>query len=295
MKKLNKRIATALIAAAMFAFTSVAASAADYGSVPSYPAPSVPGSSTTDTSTEDKEEDKDVAGSTEDTAVEVVTDTVIADIIAEAKDGKATVYADAADVTVTETAIGEIAKSDVVVTIATKEYEIEIDPSLIEEVKEIDLTMNITVADKETDVDDVTVPANAIVIAPAQKGEFGMTVKVTIPAASVEGLDTDNLKLYYISDDGKVELVDSNVAINADGSVSVSISHASQYVITDEELETDDAVIEEDDDDTIVEDDDVVAEDDAPAADTNPGTGVMLSTAAVLACAAVAVVSKKRK
>ena len=295
MKKLNKRIATALIAAAMFAFTSVAASAADYGSVPSYPAPSVPGSSTTDTSTEDKEEDKDVAGSTEDTAVEVVTDTVIADIIAEAKDGKATVYADAADVTVTETAIGEIAKSDVVVTIATKEYEIEIDPSLIEEVKEIDLTMNITVADKETDVDDVTVPANAIVIAPAQKGEFGMTVKVTIPAASVEGLDTENLKLYYISDDGKVELVDSNVAINADGSVSVSISHASQYVITDEELETDDAVIEEDDDDTIVEDDDVVAEDDAPAADTNPGTGVMLSTAAVLACAAVAVVSKKRK
>ncbi len=295
MKKLNKRIATALIAAAMFAFTSVAASAADYGSVPSYPAPSVPGSSTTDTSTEDKEEDKDVAGSTEDTAVEVVTDTVIADIIAEAKDGKATVYADAADVTITEAAIGEIAKSDVVVTIATKEYEIEIDPSLIEEVKEIDLTMNITVADKETDVDDVTVPANAIVIAPAQKGEFGMTVKVTIPAASVEGLDTDNLKLYYISDDGKVELVDSNVAINADGSVSVSISHASQYVITDEELETDDAVIEEDDDDTIVEDDDVVAEDDAPAADTNPGTGVMLSTAAVLACAAVAVVSKKRK
>ncbi len=294
MKKINKRIATALIAAAMFAFTSVAASAADYGSTPTYPAPSVPDSSTTD----DKEEDKDVAGSTEDTAVDVVTDTVIADIIADAEDGKATVYADAEDVVITEAAIGEIAKSDVVVTIATEEYEIEIDPSLIEEVKEIDLTMTITVADDETEVDDVTVPANAIVIAPAQKGEFGMTVKVTIPAASVEGLDTDNLKLYYISDEGEVTLIDSNVKVNADGSVSVSISHASQYVITDEELEVtaeeDDAVIEEDDDDTAVEDDDAIAEDDATA-DSNPGTGVMLSTAAVLACAAVAVVSKKRK
>lgn len=295
MKKLNKRIATALIAAAMFAFTSVAASAADYGSTPSYPTPSVPDSSTTD----DKEEDKDVAGSTEDTAVTVVTDSVIADIVADAEDGKATVYADAADVTITEAAIGEIAKSEVVVTITTDEYEIEIDPSLIEEVKEIDLTMVITVAEDETDVDDVTVPANAIVIAPAQKGEFGMTVKVTIPAASVEGLDTDNLKLYYISDDGKVELIDSNVAVNADGSVSVSISHASKYVITDEDLEVaaeeDDAVIEE------VEDDDADAETDADedkapvVEDNNPGTGVMLSTAAVLACAAVAVVSKKRK
>ena len=284
MKKINKRIATALIAAAMFAFTSVAASAADYGNTPSYPTPSVPSTPSTE---------EDVSGSTDDATDDtvVVTDSEVADAIADAKDGAATIEASADEVIVNEAAIGAIAASDVVVTIVTDEYEIEIDPSLIETVKEIDLTMDITVTDDETDVDDVTVPANAIIIAPAQSGDFGMTVKVTIPAASVEGLDTDNLKLYYISDDGEVELIDSNVKVNADGSVSVSISHASKYVVTDEDLvsaEDDDAVIDE------VEDDDDEVTEEAPA-DTNPGTGVMLSTAAMFACAAVAVISKKRK
>ena len=266
MKKINKRIATALIAAAMFAFTSVAASAADYGVTPSYPTPSVP-------STPSTEEDKDVAGSTEDTAVTVVTDDVVADIIAA---GETTIYAEADEVVVTEAAIGAIAKSDDVVTIDTGDYAIEIDPALIEEVKEIDLTMVITVEAEKS-----------VTIAPAQKGEFGMTVKVTVPAATVKGLDTDNLKLYYISDDGDVTLIDDAIEVNADGSVSVTISHASEYVITDEELDAaeDDAVIEE------VEDDD-----DAPVAeDTNPGTGVVLGTTALAACAAVAVISKKRK
>lgn len=288
MKKINKRIATALIAAAMFAFTSVAASAADYGNTPSYPTPSVPSTPS----------DSDVSDSTDDSSDEtdeetvVVTDDAVADAIADAENGAATIEASAEEVIVTEAAIGAIASGEVVVTIVTDEYEIEIDPSLIEEVKEIDLTMNITVVDEETDVDDVTVSKNSIVIAPAQSGAFGMTVKVTIPAAFVEGLDTDSLKLYYISDDGDVELIEDDVKVNADGSVSVSISHASKYVITDEDLlaseEDDDVAIEE------VEEDDDEEEVEAPA-DTNPGTGVMLSTAAMLACAAVAVVSKKRK
>lgn len=298
MKKLNKRIATALIAAAMFAFTSVAASAADYGSTPNYPTPSVPDSSTSVDSSADA--DSNAADSTEEkTETVVVTDSEVANAIADAEDGTATIEAAADEVIVTEAAIGEIATSGVVVTIVTDEYEIEIDPALIDEVKEIDLTMNITVADKATKVDNVAVPANAIVIAPAQKGEFGMTVKVTVPADTVKGLDTDNLKLYYISDDGKVELVESNITVNADGSVSVFISHASQYVITDEELEVtaeeDDAVIEEDEDDTIVDDDDISVDDDKSASDSNPGTGVALGTAAVMVCTAAAVISKKRK
>lgn len=286
MKKINKRVATAIIAAVMFAFTSVAASAADYGSNPSYPKPDVPGSSTEDSS--DDGDDNDVAGSTADNAVSVVTDDVISDIIAGAEQGQATVYADSDEVIVTEAAIGEIAGGDVVVTIVTDEYSIEIDPSLIDEVREIDLTMDITVTDEETDIDDVAVPANAIVISPAQKGDFGMTISVTIPASSLEGLDTDNLKLYYISDDGETELIDDNVAVNADGSVSVAISHASQYVITDEELgaaDEDDAVVEE------VEDEEA----EEVVTDTNPGTGVMLSTAVISICAAVVFASRKRK
>ena len=129
---------------------------------------------------------------------------------------------------------------------------------------------------------------DAIVITPAQKGDFGMTVTVTIPAESVKNLNTESIFVYYVSDDGETTLLEDVVTVNDDGSISVSISHASSYIITDEEIQLNG------DDDDADDDDDMV---DEGTTDNNPGTGVACTAAALAAvsAAAIAVAAKKRK
>lgn len=288
MKKLSKIIVSALVAASVASLAAVSVSAADYGVTPSYPTPSTP---STSVDTDDTNSEKNPA--------DVVTEDVVADAI---ENGGVVYVTD--DATVSEAAIGAIADADEPVSFVTDTCTITIDPATITEVGAIDLTMAIDVAGS-ADVNGVDVPKSAIVIAPAQKGEFGMTVVVTIPAATVSDLDTDNLYFYYISDDGEVTDLSEDITVNNDGSVSVSISHASEYVITDEEIEvaSDDEAEDDTDDDVTVDDaddddtDSVVDAGTADAEDSNPGTGVALGTAALAAisAAAVAVTAKKRK
>ena len=291
MKKLSKIIVSALVAASVASLAAVSVSAADYGSVPSYPTPSTPSAPSTSEDTDNANSEKNPA------------DVVTEDVVADAIENGGVVYV-TEDATVSEAAIGAIAEADEPVTFVTDTCTITIDPATITEVGAIDLTMAIDVAGS-ADVNGVDVPKSAIVIAPAQKGEFGMTVVVTIPAATVSDLDTDNLYFYYISDDGEVTDLSEDITVNDDGSVSVSISHASEYVITDEEIEvaSDDEAEDDTDDDVTVDDaddddtDSVVDAGTADADDTNPGTGVALGTAALAAisAAAVAVTAKKRK
>lgn len=287
MKKFSKIIAGVIAATTMVSATTVISSAVDYGNTPSY-----------------KEPDKvtEESGATDATPTEIVTD----DVITEAIKNDAVVYI-TSDAVVKEDAIGAIAKSDVPVTFEADDYSITIDPALIEEVGAIDLSMDIAVSDSDVEVDGVAVPAGAIVIAPAQKGAFGMTLKVTISAATVEDLDTDNISLYYIDDDGNVTKLDSDIEVNADGSVSISISHASKYVVSDVDLtadeeddDEDDATID-DDDDVVEIDDDADSEVDAVVTEkdeSNPHTGVALFGTAALTAVSAAVMTataKKRK
>lgn len=288
MKKFSKIIAGVIAATTMVSATTVISSAVDYGNTPSYKEP---------------DNVSDVSGATDETPADIVTEDVVADAI---KDGSV-VYI-TSDAVVKEDAIGAIAKGDAPVTFEADDYSITIDPALIEKVGAIDLSMDIAVSDSEVEVAGVTVPAGAIVIAPAQKGSFGMTLKVTISADTVEDLDTDNLSLYYIDDDGNVTKLDSDIEVNADGSVSISISHASKYVVSDVDLTAE----EEDDEDVAIDDDDDVIEiDDDTNSDSevdsvvvskkdegNPNTGVALFGTAALAAVSAAVMTvtaKKRK
>lgn len=286
MKKFSKIIAGVIAATTMVSATTVISSAVDYGNTPSYKEP---------------EKVTETAGTTVDAPAEIVTD----DVITEAIKNDAVVYI-TSDAVVKEDAIGAIAKSDVPVTFEADDYSITIDPALIEEVGAIDLSMDIAVSDSEVEVDGVVVPAGAIVIAPAQKGEFGMTLKVTISASTVEDLDTDNLSLYYIDDDGNVTKLDSDIEVNADGSVSVSLSHASKYVVSDVDLTADEDDDDDEDDVAIDDDDDVETDDEASEVDavvtskdeSNPHTGVALFGTAALAAVSAAVMTataKKRK
>ena len=283
MKKFWKMIASAAIAASMVSMTVVSAGAVDYGNVPSYTEP-------------EKVEDK--PETTPEEPVKVVTEDAVKEAL---KADEPVVYIEPEEATVKEDAIGEIAKSDKPVTFEAEEYAITIDPALITEVKAINLAMDIAVG-AENGID---LPANVITIVPAQKGDFGMTLSVTIPAAKVADLDVESIMVYYVSDDGEITLIEDAVTVNADGSISVAISHASAYIITDEEIEIPageeiDEIEVDDDADEDADDADVDADADADEepADSNPGTGVALAGTAVLAlisAAAVATTAKKRK
>lgn len=297
MKKFSKIIAVLIASATMVSAATVISGAVDYGNTPSYKEP---------------EKVTEESGTTAEKPAAIVTEDVIADAIEN--EGVVHITSDAV---VKEDAVGAIAKGGVPVTFEADDYSVTIDPALIEDVGAIDLSMDIAVSDSDVEVDGVVVPAGAIVIAPAQKGKFGMTLKVTISADTVENLDTDNLSLYYIDDDGNVTKLDSDIEINADGSVSVSISHASKYVVSDVDISTveseddedvepaddeevdDDAADSEVDADEVVKDEissDKIVTDDAAADEANPDTGVALfGTAALAALSAVMVTAAAKK
>ena len=273
MKKLNGRlVVSALLAAAMISMTAVSAGAVDY---------SDEGAPTTVTP--------------EDASV--LTDSDVSDALSAAAESGATEVTvemeedSRGNVTVQESAIAEIASGDVAVTVEVTsesgtDYSITIDPALITEAKAINLAMDITVdTDEGATVSGVEVPAGSIVIAPAQKGEFGMTLQVTIPAAAVADVDTSDVRLYYIADDGSVtKMPKKALKVNKDGSLTVSISHASEYVVSDVDLTK------------LAADEDFDDADDDDEFDGNPGTGVTLALGALAAsAAAVVITAKKRK
>ena len=290
MKKLNGRlIVSAILATAMMSMTAISASAvSDYGD----------GASPTTVTPED---------------ASVLTDEDVSDAITAAQESGATEITvemeedSSGSVTVQEAAIAEIANGDVAVTVEVTsnsgtDYSVTIDPALVTEAKAIDLAMDITVdADEGTTVAGVEVPAGSIVIAPAQKGDFGMTLQVNLPAEAVGNIDTDAARLYYISDDGDVEKMPKKaLKFKRDGSVTVSISHASEYVISDVDLtlNSSSAVDADIDDNSSYgkTDDDVTLITGGGEFDGNPGTGVTLALGALAAsAAAVVITAKKRK
>lgn len=323
MKKLNaKFIATAVIASMVASAAAVSASAADYGFTPGYPdvdtsaitgSGSTSGGSTTTTTPADTTNTDDEKDDTESTGAAVVSESAVESAIASGEDVDVAVD-DNGNAVVQEAAIGAIAAGDEAVTFdvsdpdSDTDYQIVIDPDLIDEVKDINLAMTISIPDADDDVDGVEVPAGSIVIAPAQKGNFGMTLEIVIPAAALADIDVDAAQVYYIADDGSVELVEGGLVKNADGSVSVFLSHASAYVISDVDLVAaaeEETGLEGDDDDdgnVTIEDPSDAGKDDTSVvvngngSDTNPvtGTTLALGSLAVFAAAAVAT-SKKRK
>lgn len=329
MNKFSKIFLSTIAAAFMLSFATVSAGAADYGVKPNYPAPSNPTVQPTQPSddkatTDDKSEDTagDVEASTDavtDKVVEVGTtdkpiktvteETItnaIAAVMADDKAEEVVIYVAKEKAVISEAAIGEIAKNDVVVTLKSENCTVTIDPALITKVKKINLAMDISVVDDE-DISSmiselsIAVPAKALVIAPAQKGDFGMTVTVTVSAETVAEFDADNLFFYYISDDGEIEDLSDALSVNDDGSVSVSVSHASQYLVIDEqfgEKEEEVTEIEKDDESDGKTAEEVTGEGESNEDDDNPGTGVTLFGAAALAVVSATVVTvtaKKRK
>lgn len=330
MKKLNaKFIATAVIASMVASAASISASAAiNYGYAPYYP-PAVTVPTTSPSTSSDTQAATTTTPATpatddadeKDEGASVAGESTVEEAIKNGGEVKLSVN-DNGDAVVQEAAIAAIVKGDKPVTFDVDtddgvDYSITIDPKSIKDAKAINLGMVISVEPNSTEVEGADVPSGAILIYPAQKGEFGMTLNITIPASELKGINIENCQLYYVSDDGELSLVEDAISVNKDGSITVSISHASYYVVTDVDLEkaVDDlkaaldelkegleGLIPDDDDadDTAVSidqgKDDTSVVVNGGNGDTNPvtGTTLALGSLAVFAAAAVAT-SKKRK
>ena len=112
---------------------------------------------------------------------------------------------------------------------------IRIDPDTITDgARSIDLNIDFTITQQATDVNNVRFPANAIILTPVASGEFGFTISFDISADKLKeaGLNGENVRLFYVSSAGVVTELD-RIRRNADGSVTISISRASQYVLSD--------------------------------------------------------------
>lgn len=220
---------------------------------------------------------------------------------------------------ITKDALATIIEAGKPVTFETKDgVSLEIDPaSITDSAREIDLSMEVSLYSKAAQVSDtVKVPANSIVINPTASGEFGFTISITIPAQMLKdaGLNGNNVKLYYIDDNGNVTDL-GKAKLNSDGSVSFPISHASQYVLAEEAPvnvadENEEELDSEEDEEEFSEAEDnkssnsnvssvTVADTGSSEAaagnERNPSTGVTLALTAAGAAGLIAIISKKSK
>lgn len=214
-----KKLASILTALVMAASMSITAFAVDYATDPKY------GVATTEIA---------VAGSTIGASAaqpaSVVTDGYMTEALKAAT--VAPIYVSDAKAIVTKDTIAAIKAANKPVTFVAPDCSISIDPAKITAVKaDLDLSMTITASAAQKTVSSVTIPGNSIIIAPAAKGEFGAELAITISKGSLNGIDLSKAKIYYIADDGTVKDLGALV-VAANGSVTITISHASQYVLS---------------------------------------------------------------
>ena len=249
MKKFLSALAAVLVASSLFA---ASVSATDYTDDPGYD----------DTDEQIADGTTDI-GKTAETPASVVAEGAIAFAVENGEP----IYISSTTSVLKADAISAIVNSETPVTFVADGYSITIDPASVTDAADLDLGMTIG-TDEEL---------GGITITPAASGEFGLTATITLPAELFADIDLEAAHLFSIAEDGTVTDLGA-VTVNEDGTVSVDISAASEFVISDEALATDDA----DDDDK----------------GENPETGVAgLTTLAVSSVACLAVIAfaaKKR-
>ncbi|MDR0197973.1 MAG: hypothetical protein LBI36_07145 [Oscillospiraceae bacterium] len=199
MKYVNKICAVLITAAAL----SLCAAAADYGTPPDYEPPAAPYEN-------------------------VITAETVKDAIANGGSisiGEGTLL--------TVEALAEIAKGDTPVVFVGNGFTITIDPSDIgNNAQAVVFRGEIEVGVKSVGGRDI----RGVYIYPANSGDFGFTLTLTVHSAfhKMAGYKISDVKAYYIDDDGNArEELD---AVVRNGEVSIRISHASGYLLTDETL-----------------------------------------------------------
>lgn len=117
---------------------------------------------------------------------------------------------------------------------------ITIDPnSISNDVEDFNFSVAFGITTKDIFINDVKVPVNSLIIAPAAKGSFGfdMTLMFKEEQLQAAGIKGDNIKLFYVDDNGAIINM-GMVKYNTDGSISITINHSSYYYISGMPIET---------------------------------------------------------
>ena len=202
-----------LVALLLVAACVMPVSAANYASIPNY---NTPGSSTVTPTTPETPVVVAPEITVDSTATVLPTESVVASF---KENETVTVKVAPEAATVEGEVLLSIAGTDKTLVIETEEFSVEVNGANI--TTAIDLNLNM----------EVTTTAGLLKIAPVQKGSFYTTVKVTVPASAVPaGVTAENAVVVYVDDNGKRTDAGKPV-FNADGSLSIEISHASHYEI----------------------------------------------------------------
>lgn len=212
MKKISKTMAAAMAALMTVSAMSATAYAAGYGNVPS----SGPSYSKTVVYVSNSE-------------VKVISQKLMQASIDSGKE--ITIKPD--DAKIDNKAMDLIKKQKEPVVFKSKDFTVSIDPKSITTAKSINLGMKL----------DLFPEAGVISIDPVQKGDFGLEMEVTIPAAALKDFNLKGLKFYYVSSSGKRKEL-KEFTVNKDGSLSFKLSHASSYVFEEigEDVDTADGL-----------------------------------------------------
>jgi hypothetical protein len=102
----------------------------------------------------------------------------------------------------------------------------------------LDNTMDsviIELADDSSGIEGVELPANFILISSELHGDLGIELPIEITAEQLREarLDLNNVSLYYISAEITVTELPNAVTVNDDGSVTITVSHFSTYVLSE--------------------------------------------------------------
>ena len=140
-------------------------------------------------------------------------------------------------------------------------------------------------------VTDVELPEGAYIIMPVASGDFGFEFDINFKA-------TDKYKyLYYIKDDGEIQDASKVLLSNSNGDITITLSHASAYILTTDEIE--DAVAYKAPTSSGNSSNTSSNSGSGNAGTENPNTGVALPIALVAlaggSVAVSAIVAKKRK
>jgi hypothetical protein len=159
------------------------------------------------------------------------------DVNAAISTGEPLVLEEGADTTISEEALQAIKDSEGTLTIVLPNgREITIrSEDISDNPKSIDLNFDVVITSRATPVYGVNVPANSVVIIPEASGEFGFTFSFTISAAELAaaGLNGNTVGLFHISSAGVItNRANQQLRRNSDGSVTLSLSSASRYVLS---------------------------------------------------------------
>lgn len=226
-------------------------------------------------------------------SISEITEDIIKAVISDASEGD-TVSLKIIDdnALLTSDAIKLISDSDVNVSfILNNGVRVKVDASSITaDAKNSGFDLSIIVRDALTSdgANNLAVSDKDLAIIPAQKGNFGMTLTVTIPSSMIKFDTSGKMWLYYIDDNDSYEDYSKYLSRNSDGSVNVVLTHASNYLLTAESKDPDVAEITTTN--TPADNDN-----SSNSSDVNLSTGVFLAALPMTAAAFTVVVSRKKK